>query len=67
MAQIKANEVIPGPEPEKLVIHNHLKGIELPYPQYGIFAVIKHNGRQYKVVENDILVSEWLKDVEINE
>jgi len=62
IAQIKAQEVfssnfdlnvqpIPQPEPQKLVIHDPARGITLPPPEDGIFAVVQIGGFQYKVLQ----------------
>ncbi len=53
-------------EKEKFIVHNPVLGIELPVKENEIFAVIEINGMQYKVTQDDVVVSDWLADYDIN-
>jgi len=57
----------PQPEPEKFVVHSPSQGIELPPKDNEVFAVIQVGGSQHKVVKDDIVVTEQLKDYDIND
>ncbi|KAM3136439.1 hypothetical protein pb186bvf_011397 [Paramecium bursaria] len=54
----------PQPQESKLVIHNPLKGIE---QQSEIFAICEINSRQFKVLQDDLIVSELMEGVDINQ
>eukprot|EP01017_Pseudomicrothorax_dubius_P020069 TRINITY_DN22030_c0_g1_i1.p1 TRINITY_DN22030_c0_g1~~TRINITY_DN22030_c0_g1_i1.p1 ORF type:complete len:266 (+),score=92.81 TRINITY_DN22030_c0_g1_i1:63-800(+) len=57
----------PEPQAEKLVTHSPQAEIVLPQPENGIFAVVKIGASQLKVTKDDQVVSEWLKDYEVNQ
>ncbi|EGR31449.1 lsu ribosomal protein l21p, putative [Ichthyophthirius multifiliis] len=65
--EIKATRPEIQPENQKLVIHQPLKGIQYPAKDDEIFAVVEILGFQYKVLQDDMLTVDWLKEYDINQ
>ena len=51
------------PTIEKFVVHNK----EIEYPTSNLFAIVNINGFQHKVIEDDVVISEHLKEYDINQ
>lgn len=58
---------ISEPDAQKFVVHNPAAGIENPPKEREIFAVLEIAGFQFKVVADDQVICEHLKDYDINE
>lgn len=54
-------------EEEKFIVHYPGLPLKIPTPQDKMFAVVNIKGRQYKVMQDDIIVTEHQKEVDINE
>ena len=66
LIKINIKENIQNDE-QKLVVHNPAQGIEYPSSTQGIFGVVEIAGFQYKVAKDDIIVTEFLKNYDIND
>ena len=49
------------------MIHNPALPVEYPAKERNVFAVVEIAGFQHKVVQDDLVYSEWLKDYDIND
>ena len=58
----EAQFVHPPPEPELLVVHNPSQPVTYPPDPYGIFAIIKIKGMQYKVTKDATVMIESLSN-----
>ena len=54
-------------EDEKFIVHFPGLPITLPTPQEEMFAIVNIKGRQYKVMQDDLIVTEIQKDVDVND
>ena len=50
----------------KFVVHNPREEVEGPCNPDEVFAVVDIAGRQFKVTKDDLVVSEWIKELDIN-
>ena len=65
---IEAADYVPEEhEIEKFIVHHPGLPITLPTPQEEMFAIVNIKGRQYKVMQDDIIVTEIQKDVDVND
>ena len=65
---IEAADYVPKEhEIEKFIVHHPGLPITLPTPQEEMFAIVNIKGRQYKVMQDDIIVTEIQKDVDVND
>ncbi|KRX10801.1 hypothetical protein PPERSA_00971 [Pseudocohnilembus persalinus] len=55
------------PEDEKFVVHNPVVGIEYPPKDDQIYAVLELLGKQYKVMQDDLLISDYIENYNIND
>lgn len=67
IAAIKEAFVPPEEQEEKLIVHNPALPISLPPRDDQLFAVVNINGSQHKVMQDDIVLSNYLKDYDINQ
>jgi predicted lipid-binding transport protein (Tim44 family) len=54
----EANFEAPAPEAEQLIVHNPNMPITYPPGPFDIFAIIKINGKQYKVTKDETVMIE---------
>ena len=65
--EMLAKQVPPSEELEKFIVHNPGLPLTIPTPQDEIFAIVNIKGRQYKVMQDTIIVTERQEGVDVNE
>lgn len=54
-------------EDEKFIVHNIGYPLNLPTPPNQIFAIVNIGGRQHKVTQDDVVVTEIQRGIDVNE
>lgn len=57
----------PAEQQEKFVIHNPDLPVVVPAPDAETFAVVSINGFQYKVMQDDVVLANYLEEYDINQ
>lgn len=66
IAIIKANEKVPQPEPDKMVVHNAAVGVQFPALPTEEFCIILVDNFQYKVMKDSVLVLDRKPEHDLN-
>lgn len=57
----------PSPQTEKFIVHTPGLPISLPPKEDEMFAVVNISGTQHKVMKDDLILANYLKDYDIND